>query len=160
MNKTKHTNVIIYDNGKGKTITFRMHTDNIQITFYYNGEVLETFWVGLFQLLKAFNNKANKDWLRHLSDDSSVIEAPLPAESNAFMRFNKFEFKDLGDTIREYYKLPKHLESGTPNNQNLQVKATLDNVVQAIKIDPFYEVREATKQVTDAINDNIAKNLF
>ncbi len=153
MNKTVHTNAIIYDNGKGKTLTFRMHMDNVQITFYYEGDILETFWVNVHQLVKAFRNHEEKDYVTFSHVSGYVIMAPMPSEPNAFMRFTDFEFTDLFETICQYYKIPITGEPMTCDlNMTLKLPAKLNNITQDIKIDPLYAPNELTDIDYNQIN--------
>lgn len=142
MNKTSHSNAIIYDNGKGKTLTIRMHMDNVQITFYYDGDILETFWVNVNQLVKAFRNHEEKDYVTFTHADGYVIMAPMPSEPNAFMRFTDFEFTDLFETICDYYKIPVCDNSMVVDNMRLTVPMTLDNIKQDVKIETLYAPNE------------------
>lgn len=156
MNKTSHSNAIIYDNGKGKTLTFRMHMDNVQITFYYEGDILETFWVNVHQLVKAFRNHEEKDYVTFKYPDCYFIMAPIPSEPNAFMRFTDFEFTDLFETICQYYKIPITGEPMTCDlNMPLTVPATVNNITQDIKIDQLYAPNELTEIDYSKINNQL-----
>lgn len=162
MNKTKHNNALIYDNGN-KTLTLRLHCDNIQFTIYRDGEVQAMWWVNLQMVLKAFREQKGNDWFEYYHRDKNFkacIQQPDKPLNQNFLFFTETDFNDLYDSILEYYKLPARVKvSSMVNNQDMTLNMSLGSVTGNVKVTPNYEIREMASNIVNRVNNDLANRI-